>query len=61
MRDMDTVTLTEDSRSPTGLAAVLGAGATWGQVNSTIGQLPTILELSRKIRESSHTNQGGLY
>ena len=36
MRDMDTVTLTEDSRSPTGLAAVLGAGATWGQVNSGI-------------------------
>ena len=32
MRDMDTVTLAQDVRSPTGLAATLGAGATWGEV-----------------------------
>ena len=60
MRDMDTVTLTEDARSPTGLAAVLGAGATWGQVDSILFD-NCLLELSRKLRESSHTNQGGPY
>merc|ERR1719318_779472 len=29
---MDTVETVQDSQSPTGLAAVLGAGATWGSV-----------------------------
>ena len=32
MRDMDTISLGQDTRSPTGLAATLGAGATWGEV-----------------------------
>ena len=32
MRDMDSISLGQDNRSPTGLAATLGAGATWGEV-----------------------------
>ena len=32
MRDMDTISLDQVTRSPTGLAATLGAGATWGEV-----------------------------
>ena len=32
MRDMDSISLGQDARSPTGLAATLGAGATWGEV-----------------------------
>ena len=32
MRDMDTISLDQDTRSHTGLAATLGAGATWGKV-----------------------------
>ena len=31
MRNINNIQLTSDSRSSTGLAAVLGAGATWGQ------------------------------
>ena len=34
MRDMDSISLAQDSRSPTGLAATLGAGATWGEVSA---------------------------
>merc|ERR1719312_322041 len=32
MREMDSIQLIQDSDSPTGLAALLGAGATWGSV-----------------------------
>lgn len=32
MRDMDSISLGQDNSSPTGLAATLGAGATWGEV-----------------------------
>merc|ERR1712165_260169 len=32
MREMDSIQLTQDSSSPTGLAALLEPGATWGNV-----------------------------
>ena len=39
MRNINNIQLTSDSRSSTGLAAVLGAGATWGQANKlSVGQ-----------------------